>query len=222
MDATRTTGRTPVRLALVDDYEVVLRGLAHMLAAFPDQVEVVEIEANDPVTVDVDIALYDTFAQSEVDRDGIDTVLANRHARRVVVYTWAFAPHLIELALEKGAAGYLSKTLSAAELVDALLTIHGGQVVISPDPVRARTIAGHDWPGRAQGLTERESEVIALITQGHSNGEIAELMYLSPSSIKMYVRSSYRKMNVSSRTQAVLWGLRNGFEAPAHRVDQWR
>ena len=64
--------------------------------------------------------------------------------------------------------------------------------------------------------------MIALITQGHSNTEIAELMYLSGSSIKMYVRSSYRKMQVSSRTQAVLWGLRNGFEAPSHRIDQWR
>ncbi len=47
-------------------------------------------------------------------------------------------------------------------------------------------------------------------------------MYLSGSSIKMYVRSSYRKMGVSSRTQAVLWGLKNGFEADHHQIDRWR
>jgi DNA-binding NarL/FixJ family response regulator len=193
-----------------------------MLAPFADRLEVVEIDANEPVSVDVDIALYDTFAQSEADRDDIDALVANPHARRVVVYTWAFAPDLVETAMAKGASGYLSKTLPAVQLVDALVAIHHGEVIVSPDPPRGRSVAAHDWPGRGHGLNERESEVIALITQGRSNNEIAELMYLSTSSIKMYVRSSYRKMGVSSRTQAVLWGLKNGFGAENHQIDRWR
>jgi DNA-binding NarL/FixJ family response regulator len=213
---------TPVRLALVDDYEVVLRGVAQMLAGYRDRVEVVEIDANERVSVDVDIALYDTFAQPEADKGAIETLVANGHAKRVVVYTWAFTPDLIDTALAKGASGYLSKRLIAADLVTSLLAIHAGEVVISPGPSRASSVPGHDWPGREQGLTERESEVIALITQGRSNKEIAELTYLSASSIKMYIRSSYRKMEVSSRTQALLWGLEHGFQ-PAHRqIDRWR
>jgi DNA-binding NarL/FixJ family response regulator len=212
----------PLRLALVDDYEVVLHGVARMLAPFADRVAVVEIDAQEPVSVDVDIALYDTFAQPEADQDAIDTLVANPHASAVVVYTWAFASDLIETALAKGARGYLSKKLPGAELADALLAIHQGQIVISPDPSTVRANAGHDWPGRSHGLTERESEVIALITQGHSNKEIAALTYLSVSTVKMYIRTSYRKMRVSSRTQAVLWGLRNGFEAPHHQLDRWR
>jgi DNA-binding NarL/FixJ family response regulator len=215
-------GTSPVRMALVDDYEVVLWGVAQMLAGYRDRIEVVQIDADEPVSVDVDIALYDTFAQAEADQDGIEALVANRHARQVVVYTWAFAPALIEAALSKGASGYLSKKLSAAELVEALLAIHAGEVVVSAEPGRASAVAGHDWPGRGAGLTERESEVIALITQGRSNKEIAELTYLSISSIKMYIRSSYRKMQVSSRTQAVLWGLQHGFEAPHHQLDRWR
>jgi DNA-binding NarL/FixJ family response regulator len=212
----------PVSLALVDDYEVVLRGIVHMLAPFSDRVVVVQIDANEPITVDVDIALYDTFGQAEVDREGIDALVANPRARRVAVYTWAFDPRLIETALAKGAHGYLSKTLPAIELVDALVAINRGEVVVSPEPPRVRSSTALDWPGRSHGLTERESEVIALITQGHSNSEIAKLMYLSGSSIKMYVRSSYRKMGVSSRTQAVLWGLKNGFAADNHQIDRWR
>ncbi len=209
-------------MALVDDYEVVLRGLAQMLAGYRDRIEVVQIDADEPVTVDVDIALYDTFAQGEADQDAIEALVANDHARRVVVYTWAFAPALIEVALSKGARGYLSKKLSAADLVESLLAIHDGELVVSAEPARASAVAGHDWPGRDVGLTERESEVVALITQGRSNKEIAEMTYLSASSIKMYIRSSYRKMQVSRRTQAVLWGLEHGFQPPDHQIDRWR
>lgn len=222
MPVSESTTKLPLRLALVDDYEVVLHGVARMLAPFADRVAVVEIDAQEPVSADVDIALYDTFAQPEADQEPIETLVANPHAAAVVVYTWAFATDLIDIALAKGAKGYLSKKLPGAELADALVSIHEGEIVISQDPSRVRANTGHDWPGRSQGLTERESEVIALITQGHSNKEIAALTYLSTSTIKMYIRSSYRKMRVSSRTQAVLWGLRNGFEAPHHQIDRWR
>ena len=220
MGAAKVEG-LPLHLALVDDYEVVLRGVAEMLAPFHERIQVVEIDADRPVSKDVDIALYDTFAQEEADADSIEALIANPHAKRVVVYTWAFAPPLIEAALAKGVDGYLSKRLTARELADSLVAIHQGEVLVSDDPTRQH-VGAHDWPGRAQGLTERESEVIALITQGHSNSRIAEMMYLSQSSIKMYIRSSYRKMGVSSRTNALLWGLDNGFGASSHQMDRWR
>jgi DNA-binding NarL/FixJ family response regulator len=214
--------RDPIRIALVDDYEVVLRGVAHMFDQYP-QIQVVEIETDgDPVTEDVDIALYDTFAQAEADRADIDALVDNPRARRVVVYTWAFAPELVDAAFAKGASGYLSKTLQAAELVDALERIHAGEQVVSAEPSSGRSTATHDWPGREEGLTERESEVIALITQGRSNREIAELMYLSPNSIKTYIRTSYRKIGVTSRTQAVIWGVSHGFSMSDHQFDRWR
>ena len=80
--------RDPIRVALVDDYEVVLRGVAHMFDRYP-QIAVVEIDVDGgPFTTDVDIALYDTFAQAEADLADIEALVANPHARRVVVYTW--------------------------------------------------------------------------------------------------------------------------------------
>ena len=68
-----------------------------------------------------------------------------------------------------------------------------------------------EWPGQDAGLSERESEMIALITQGLTNQEIAEQAYVSINSIKSYIRSAYRKIGVTRRAQAVAWGMQNGF-----------
>ena len=212
--------RTPIRLALVDDYDIVLAGLARMFDQYQDRVEVVELDARTPVASKIDIALYDSFAQSEADLGDIGTLVRNPLASRVVVYTWNFDGRLVDAALAKGADGYLSKTLPAAELVDALECIHRGQKVVSPAPSDEITTA-LDWPGRAEHLTERESEIVALITQGHSNAEIADIVYLSVNSIKSHIRSAYRKMGVSNRVEAVLWGVEHGFRPDYHRIIDW-
>ena len=100
-------------------------------------------------------------------------LIDNPHARRVVVYTWNFHPDLIASATAKGASGYLSKTLPARDLVTALQAVHAGEIVISAHATHARPATGLDWPGRTEGLTDRESEILALITQGKSNLEVA-------------------------------------------------
>ena len=125
-------------------------------------------------------------------------------------------------AIAQGASGYLSKTLPAQALVAAIESIHGGEVVISPDPGKARIDVGLEWPGKPEGLSNRESEILALITQGKPNSEIARLTYLSPNTIKTYIRSAYRKIGVRSRTQAVLWGIEHGFRPDHRRIDHWR
>ena len=75
---------------------------------------------------------------------------------------------------------------------------------------RARSAVGLDWPGPGEGLSDRESEILALITQGKSNAEVAALTYLSPNTVKSYIRTIYRKIDVGSRTQAGLWGVNHG------------
>ena len=152
----------PIAVALVNDYDVVLEGVARMLDRYRDRTIVVELDANRGVKDEADIVLYDNFAQPESDKDEVSTLVANPRARRVVVYTWNFHPELIENARRQGVHGYLSKTLSARDLVAALEAVHAGEVVISDAPPRARTAAGLDWPGRAEGLTESD---IALARQ---------------------------------------------------------
>ena len=209
-------------VALVDDYDVVLTGLAGMFDPYRDRIVVAEIDANQPLRDRVDIAMYDSFAQPEADYAELDVLLKSQMARRVVVYTWNFHPDLVESARRRGVHGYLSKTLPARDLVVALESIHDGDLVISEAPPRAGVALGLDWPGRREGITDRESEVLALITQGHSNAEVARLTYLSPNTVKSYIRTVYRKIGVESRTQAVLWGVRHGFMPDHHRIDHWR
>jgi DNA-binding NarL/FixJ family response regulator len=211
-----------ITVALVDDYDVVLVGLAHMFDRYSDRIVVAEIDMNEPLDDTVDVALYDTFAQPEADHEEIGVLIRSPHARRVVVYTWNFHPDLVESALEQGAHGYLSKTLPAQALVTAIEAIHAGETVISPDPGKARVDVGLEWPGKSEGLSNRESEILALITQGKPNTEIARLTYLSPNTIKTYIRSLYRKIGVERRTQAVLWGIEHGFRPDHRRMDHWR
>src|SRR6478736_1935701 len=193
------TPSSPITVALVDDYDVVLLGVAHMFDQYRDRIVIAEIDTNEPLDDTVDIVLYDSFAQPESDHEEIGLLVKNPRARRVVVYTWNFHPDLIDSARKQGAHGYLSKTLAARDLVSALEAVHAGEVVISEPPPRARTTSGLNWPGRREGLTDREAEVLALITQGKSNAEVAALTYLSVNTIKSYVRSLYRKIDVVSR-----------------------
>ncbi|MDQ2847097.1 MAG: response regulator transcription factor [Actinomycetota bacterium] len=215
-------GKAPITVALVDDYDVVLLGVAHMFDQYRDRIVIAEIDTNKPVDDQVDIVLYDSFAQPESDHQEIGVLVANPRAHKVVVYTWNFHPDLIESARQQGAHGYLSKTLAARDLVAALEAVHAGEVVVSDQPPRARPASGLNWPGRDEGLTDRESEILALITQGKSNAEVATLTFLSPNTVKSYIRTIYRKIEVGSRTQAVLWGVNNGFTPDHRRIDHWR
>src|SRR5689334_7750718 len=212
----------PIRVALVDDYDVVVKGVANMLDPYRDRIVIAELDSTMDVEDTVDIVLYDSFAQPESDHEEIGVLVANPRAHRVVVYTWNFHPDLIESARRQGAHGYLSKTLPARELVAALEAVHAGREVISDPPRRARSAPGLDWPGRGEGLTDREAEILALITQGKSNADVARLTFLSPNTVKSYIRTVYRKINVGSRTQAVLWGVEHGFTPDHHRIEHWR
>src|SRR6201995_103392 len=151
-----------------------------MLRPYRDRVMIAELDSTMSVKDAVDIVLYDSFAQPESDHEEIGVLVANSRARRVVVYTWNFHPDLVQSARSHGAHGYLSKTLPARELVAALEAVHAGEVVVSDVGPRVRSAVGLDWPGRGEGLSDRESEILALITQGKSNADVAKLTYLSP------------------------------------------
>lgn len=212
----------PITVALVDDYDVVLLGVAKIIDRYRERIIIAEIDTNRPLSDTVDIVLYDSFAQPESDHDEIGVLVRSPHARKVVVYTWTFRPDLIEDAKQQGVRGYLSKALPARELVGALEAVHSGDIVVSEPPGRVRPNHGLDWPGRGEGLSDRESEILALITQGLGNAEVAARTYLSPNTVKTYIRTIYRKIDVASRTQAVLWGVDHGFSPDHRRIAHWR
>ena len=211
-------GAAPVRLAIVNDYEIVVSGLAAMLEDHRDRVHVVEINAQTPVLSEVDVVLVDTFGQLPRDGEALAELIRECSAP-VVLFSWELPRDSLAGALKAGAGGYLSKALTAKEVVDALEAIRAGEVVVlsgsmTPDAGPAR---GVNWPGRVEGLSPREAEVLALITQGLSNQQIADTAFLSINSVKTYIRSAYRKIGVTRRVEAVSWGMQNGFEPASMR-----
>ncbi len=201
-------GLAPVRVALSNDYEIALLGLAQMLARHPDQVEVVELTTSSQLPRETDVILYDTFGRLPEDDEKLRQVVKANPDAKVVVYSWEGYPE--HMARRHGAAGYLHKGLSADELVAAVVAIHDAErpaPAPGEDP-QDRQVA---WPGRDAGLSHREAEVLGFITRGLSNDEIARRSYLSINTVKSHIRSAYRKIGVTTRSQAVAWGYEHGF-----------
>ncbi len=207
--------KRPLRLAIVDDYAVVVAGVASFLET--ERIDVVETAASVPVVTDVDIVLYDTFGQ--VQGEGVDLEdFVRDSGAKVVIYSWNLKPELINQAITQGARGYLSKVLTGPEIVKALERVMGGEIVVLTGDQETSVGGVGDWPGRSAGLSSREAEMIALITQGLSNQEIAERAFLAMNTVKSYIRSAYRKINVTTRTQAGVWGVENGFNPDTLRT----
>lgn len=207
--------RRRLRLAIVDDYAVVVAGVAGFFAK--EDIDVVETGASQTVLSDVDVVLFDTFAQ--IQGNGIDLEdFVRDSGAKVVVYSWNVHPEMVVQAIAGGARGYLSKVLTGPQVVAALERVVAGEVVILPGNNESSVDGAGDWPGRSAGLSPREAEIIALITQGLSNQEIADRAFLSINSVKTYIRSAYRKMGVERRSQAVVWGIQNGFEPDTLRT----
>jgi two-component system, NarL family, response regulator LiaR len=207
--------RRPLRLAIVDDYAVVVAGVASFLDT--ERIDVVETGASVPVITDVDIVLFDTFGQ--VQGDGIDLEdFVRDSGAKVVIYSWNLQPGVVNQALSAGACGYLSKVLTGPEIVKALERVMDGETVVLTGDHETSVGGEGDWPGRSAGLSSREAEVLALISQGLSNEQIAARAYVSMNTLKTYIRSAYRKIDVTSRTQAVLWAVDNGFKPDTLRT----
>jgi DNA-binding NarL/FixJ family response regulator len=185
----------PLPVAVVSPQAVVLHGLVGLLGRHPRRVTVVDYPDHDP-----EVLVYDVL--SLLDPDGVDLAEVVGAGRpKVLAVSRDLRPELAARAIAAGAQGAVSIGAEDEELVDAVEAVARG------DGSEMRTVR----PGAAAGLTERETQVLTLIAQGHTNAEIARALYLSPNSIKTYVRTGYRKIGAASRSQAVSWAIRNGF-----------
>ncbi|MCL8026972.1 response regulator transcription factor [Nocardioides bruguierae] len=227
---------SPLRVSVVNDFALVVAGVAGLLRPYADRITIVEEVSREQPRAAADIVLYDTFGQRQ-GRDVNRAAAAPDPASRLVIYSWNTSADLVEQALSAGAAGYLSKDLDGKALADALERIHAGEMVVMSTP----DVAGEDvegagetasemagdvpgggpgglpgrWPGRDVGLSPREAEVLALLCQGLSNEEISRRAFIGVNTVKTYLRTMFRKIDVTSRTQAVLWGIDHGFR-PDH------
>lgn len=161
------------RLAIVNDYELVVAGVAAMLSLERHRIRVISLDASTDALAGVDVILYDTFGPTHSSMDHLQELI-RRSEVPVVVYTWNLHAKLAAEALSRGAAGYLSKAMSGEAIADAIGAVLRGETVISPEIIPAEALVGGDWPGREDaGLTPREAEVLTMIARGLTNQAIA-------------------------------------------------
>jgi DNA-binding NarL/FixJ family response regulator len=195
-----------VRVAAVNDYDLVVQGLASMLSRHGDQLEVVDaIVIGEPLDGPVDVALFDTFGRRGVGASALKELLATPEVDKVALFTLELTPDAVAEARQAGAAGFISKGLSGSEIADAIVRVAAGEAVIAGTagpPVPPDDLL---WPGKTDGLTEQQSQILALLADGLSNREIAVAMYLSPETVKTYLRPIYRTLGVRNRVEAAAW-----------------
>jgi DNA-binding NarL/FixJ family response regulator len=206
----------PIRVLIVDDHAVVREGLRTFLD-LQDGIEVVGEAGDGEQAVDEaerlrpDVVLVDLVMPK---LDGVQTMRALRErvpsARAVVLTSYLDDERLLP-AIRAGAAGYLLKNVQPQELARAVRTAAAGEALIDP-AVAARLVEALDGGrgDRAEQLTPREREVLALLARGFANKRIAAELGIAEKTVKTHVSNVLAKLGVSDRTQAALYASRLG------------
>jgi NarL family two-component system response regulator LiaR len=197
---------------LVDDHTMVRRGLATFLKVYDDLLLVGEAaDGQSAITLCAeilpDVILMDMALPIMDGPTATRTIKEENSHVQVLALTSFKEGELINKALEAGAIGYLLKDVSADQLAQAIRAAHAGRVTLSPDAAQALVQFANQPVVPGSDLTKREREVLALMIEGLNNTQIADNLYVSPSTIKSHVSNILSKLGVSSRTEAVALAL---------------
>ncbi|CUS04876.2 Transcriptional regulatory protein LiaR [Candidatus Promineifilum breve] len=205
----------PIRVLLVDDHTMVRRGLAMFLKVH-DDLELAGEAATGEEAIQQCARVRPDVVLMDLVMPGLDGVEATRAIRReypavqVIALTSFNEEGLVQKVLRAGAIGYLLKDVSATQLAQAIRAAHAGRGTLSPE-VAQTLIHASGQPVTVVGrdLTAREQAVLALMVRGMNNSEIAESLFVSPSTIKSHVSHILAKLGVAGRTEAVALAVRH-------------
>ena len=196
----------PIRILIVEDQRIVREGLRAVLED-EDEIAIVGEAANGQEAIEMFARLQPDVVLMDLQMPVMDGPEATRRIRelspdaRILVLTTYATDEFIFKALRAGAKGYLLQDASVDELLGAIRSVHAGQTLLAP-AVAARLVVGVST-GPAEALTPRELEVLTLIGQGRSNGEIAALLAIAPRTAKVHVQNILGKLGATNRTEAV-------------------
>ncbi len=211
----------PIRILLADDHVVVREGTRQILEREAD-LSVVAEASDGQEAIDLaeqeqpDIAVLDVSMPVMNGIEATKAIKARLPQISVLVLTAYDYDEYVFAILEAGAAGYLLKNARSSDLINAVRRIHAGESVLHPaiaKKVLSRVASGSsDAPAPdGEALTEREMEVLRLAAQGLGNREISERLFVSPRTVQSHMANIFGKLQVGSRTEAVMVGLRRGW-----------
>jgi DNA-binding NarL/FixJ family response regulator len=191
----------PIQVALVNDYEIVLEGLRALLKPSEREIHVVEIDIKKGPRRRVDVTLLDTYGEVESLGNRVRNLLANPRTGAIVVFSFSDQTRAVRHAMRAGAQGFISKAVPTQEIIDGVVAAARGERVVLTRSSQLIDEALR-WPGREIGLTERESELLSLLSTGMTNRELGGHLYVSENTVKTQLRHLYAKLNVRNRAQA--------------------
>lgn len=213
----RPGGRAPVRIVIVDDHVLVREGTAQLLESEPD-LQVVGQAGTAEEGLDLvdrltpDVVLVDISLPGESGLELARQVVGSDRSTHVLVVS-AYDDHAyVTEALDIGVGGYLLKTASAQELIDAVHIVATGAFVLDASVssrLRRRREGDLGEPRGPGALTPREADVLELLAQGRSNKEIAAELALGLRTVETHVSRVLAKLGAASRTQAVAYALQH-------------
>jgi two-component system, NarL family, response regulator LiaR len=193
----------PIRVALVNDYMIVLEGLRALLRSSEPEIQVVEIDVKKGPRRRVDVTLLDTYGELESLDERVQSLSADSGNGAIVVFSFSDRPEAVRHAMGAGAHGFISKAVPREQIVDGIkAAAEGEHVVLTQRSQHAQIDEALRWPGRELGLTERESELLSLLSTGMTNRELGSHLYVSENTIKTQLRHLYAKLDVRNRAQA--------------------
>lgn len=207
--------RSPVRLMIVDDHTILRRGVVASLADSHDIEVVAEAGSGEEAlelcrTVTPDVALIDLVMPG---MNGIETIHAMHGSYpdiQCIAFTSFRDEGKVEEALRAGAISYLLKDVETDELAKAIRLASQGVPMLAPAATQSLVYAlAHRQPKLGHDLTERERQVLALLTSGFSNQHIAEQLVITPATVKFHTRSIRHKLGTSSRTETAILALQH-------------
>ena len=196
----------PILVALVNDYMIVLEGLRALLRSSEPEIQVIEIDIRKGPRRRVDVTLLDTYGEIGSLDERVRSLHADSSNGAIVVFSFSDRPKAVAHALRAGAQGFISKAVPRQQIIDGIkAAAKGDNVVLTQRTQHAHIDVALRWPGREVGLTERESELLSLLSTGMTNRELGSQLYVSENTIKTQLRHLYAKLNVRNRAQAAAY-----------------
>jgi two-component system, NarL family, response regulator LiaR len=203
----------PIRVMVVDDHDMIRRGLAAYLKSMSDLELVAEARDGQEAVEVCEQALPDVILMDLV-MPGLDGVAATRTIRerwpqvQVIALTSFQERELVQNALQAGAVSYLLKNVSGEDLAEAIRAAHAGRSTLAPEAIQA-LIQPPPVTHPNIDFTDREREVLSLLVKGLTNPEMAEHLCISRATVKVHVSNILAKLGVSNRAEAIAFAVQN-------------